>query len=351
MIKNIKYIFQSIIIIVIFSYVFRYLDVLFNPRFIIDEPREAFYLLEKQKNTVFILGNSHVQCSFIPRIFEELIDQEKFINLTISGGSTSDLYFYLKAILEADYIPSIVILETYPFRSDNFNYINNLFLYDYNFFEYIFSNILKISLPDIVKYSSSLVGESKYSKNNILTYAQYNWTYFNSNDYLNNRHILTKGYHESQEIMDLEKYNYAIELKELKKIKQDTIKYLYLIKEICDEYDITLISTRSPNLDTLRYEDLETKDLMELLDIPFIDLNINVLNEIDSPYLMFRDVYYHPKLEHEFVNSHLNDYGALYSTLKLTKELQNLEYFEINQEIYDQYWSELQDALNSIELK
>ncbi len=349
--KTIKNLFQVTLILISFLTLFKFIDLLINPRFVVDEPREALYLLEEENNSVFLLGSSHVQCSFSPNILGDIVKEETFINLTISGGSTSDFYYYLKAIIEKGYIPSIVIFETYALRSDKYTYVNNLYLYDYNYYKFFISNINNFSFSKMIENSSSIINSNAYSWKYLLLYAQQNWNYINSNNYLKNDHIFSKGYHESKNIIEIEKFNEALKLTQLKEIDYETIQFLVLLKELCQEYDITLIATRAPNLNTLIQQDKETLNLMQGMNITYIDLNKYVLEEIHFPQLIFRDVYFHSINEHEQVNSHLNDYGATYSTLKLAKELSIQGYFDIDQEEYQKYWDELDNQLKFLQNK
>ncbi len=343
--KN-KFFFQGLIIFIIVFFGYRNFEkivYLHYPGRLLESKE---YLLKNEKYSIIIMGNSHTSYSINPEIINNVMKNGSSLNLSSNGAGIPTIYFYLKKAIDLGQKPDILLIEAYTFRYNDFDeslpMINNK-IYQKSIFDILTLIPIKDHNRSFSFFSENYRWKNLFST--IETNIEYRKEIKNIEEYEKNEF---KGYIQVEEIVSRESFDNTYQRDAFPIDFEYYEKLILEIMHICEQNDIELLFFRAPTINTLGIHDEYMQHFAHTNVIEFLDLNDNILNEIDNPRLLFSDSFTNNA---GMVNSHTNYNGAVYTSLKLAEELQDLGYLEIDQEIYDQYWSELQDDLNSIEVK
>ena len=300
------------------------------------------HLLENNSFSIIISGNSHAIYSYKPNILDEISKDDSYLNLSTNGAGIPSIYFYLKNAINKGQQPELILLEAYTFRYNDFDEsLPMLMGYDYVGMAF---DILRYLPPEEHNIAfSAFFGNYKWK--NLFSNIEKNIEYKNLiQDIKNYERTKSKGYLYTNEIVEKDAYqnsfqigSFPIDLIYHEKITQ-------AILTLCKDNNIDIILLRSPAINTLGIQDEDAQKIAEKYQIPYIDLNKNILNDISNPQPLFYDALVNNA---GMVNSHTNNTGAIYSSLKLAEQLQTLGYIEINQEVYDSYWNQMLTTIDS----
>ena len=344
--KKILVLLQMILTFFSFFLGFIWLDRILFPLYSEIDMESKIELLEKDKYSIFIMGNSHSVNSYIPNLLNQITINQNFINYSTSGVGLNSLYFYLENAIQKNQKPDLILLETYSFYFDEYD--QSLFSLKGNNYIKSFYDIQKfIHIDDhLISYSSLFMN---YNYQDVLKTISKNFNFLeNRKENKDNPWVLSKGYRIDNlyEIVSEESFENSLEHDATKlnisKYEKIFEKFLF----ICDRNNIEVILIKSPSINIINKNDQYSEELAEKFKIKYIDLNQTIKEDIINPRNIFFDGYIS---EEGVVNSHTNHYGAQYSSLKLVQYLNQMGYLELDENMFNYYWEKFEETMINIE--
>ncbi len=275
--KKILSLSQAMIIIVTFFLGFIWLDRILFPLYSEIDMESKIELLEKDKYSIFIMGNSHSVNSYIPNLLNQITINQNFINYSTSGVGLNSLYFYLENAIQKNQKPDLILLETYSFYFDEYD--QSLFSLKGNNYIKSFYDIQKFIPIDehLISYSSLFMN---YNYRDVLKTISKNFNFLeNRKENKDNPWVLSKGYRIDYLYDIVPKENYE-DLLMLGSTKLKISKYENIFKKfllLCRKNNIEVILIKSPSINLINNKDQYSEELAKEFNIKYIDLNQTII--------------------------------------------------------------------------